>query len=156
MVNWSIVEHGLEVTKHMRHPQLGTKGVAWVGVALYWGSAPGSGQGHIKVRLRSNRLKYWIATFFTVCICFCRREVFHWATVDIMWLGSLPTRILVGGGVQRLYVACRGNTPLLYHPSSLISPPCTSANIRAKWGQLESWRTWASRHKRPETPTPGY
>ena len=26
MVNWSIVEHGLEVTKHMRHPQLGTKG----------------------------------------------------------------------------------------------------------------------------------
>ena len=26
MVNWSFVEHGLVVTKHMRHPHLGTKG----------------------------------------------------------------------------------------------------------------------------------
>ena len=26
MVNWSLVEHGLEVTKHLGHPHLGTKG----------------------------------------------------------------------------------------------------------------------------------
>ena len=26
MVNWGVVEHGLEVTKHLRHPHLGTKG----------------------------------------------------------------------------------------------------------------------------------
>ena len=30
MVNWSLVGHGLEVTKHMRHPDLGTKGdIRW-------------------------------------------------------------------------------------------------------------------------------
>ena len=40
-----------------------------------------------------------------------------------MWLGSLSTRILVGGGGYSDYVAWRGNAPLLYHPSSLISIP---------------------------------
>ena len=43
------MEHGLEVTKHLRHLHLGTKGdMAWV--ALCWSSTAGSGQGHFKVK----------------------------------------------------------------------------------------------------------
>ena len=134
--------------------------VTWVGVALYWGSTPGSGRGHIKVISRSNQLKYWITTFFTVSIIFCCGEVFHKATVDIMWLGSLPTRILVGGGggVEWLYVAWRGNTPLLYHPSPLISPPVqalTSVQNEVNWS-IEEHGLQVTKHLRhPHLDTKG-
>ena len=40
-VNWSLVEHGLQVTKHLKHPHLGNKGdMAW---GCPWDSTPGSG-----------------------------------------------------------------------------------------------------------------
>ena len=137
MVKWSIVEHELKVT---RHPKLGTKGDMGLGFFLCWDSTPGLGQGQIKVISRSNQLKYWIKHFFTVSMCFCCREVFHKATVDIMWLGSFPTRILEGGGVQWVYVAWRGNTQLLYHESPLISPPLpalTSVQNEVNWSHVE-------------------
>ena len=35
MVNWSLVEHGLDITKYLRHPYLGTKGDMGWG----WGKA---------------------------------------------------------------------------------------------------------------------
>ena len=74
-------------------PHLATN-LTWVGVRLYRGSTPRSGQGHVKVIWRSNQLKYSIKkTYFTV---FCCKWVFHKAAVDIFWLGSLPTLILGG------------------------------------------------------------
>ena len=50
---------------------------------------------------------------------FCK-GVFHKVAVDILWPGSLPTRI-PGGTVT---ICDPGNTPLLYHPSLFISPLC--------------------------------
>ena len=116
--------------------------VAWVGVALYWGSAPGSGQGHIKVRLRSNRLKYWITTFFySVHMFLLQGSVplgYSWHNV-----AGKPSNTHSsgeGGGVQWFYVAWRGNIPPLYHPSSLISPPVlalTSGQNEVNWSLEE-------------------
>ena len=78
--NWALhlVEHGLEVTKHLRHPQL-------IGAALCWGTTRRSGQGHVKVISRSNQLRYLIKTFFYSFKCFfCCGEVFHKAVFDII------------------------------------------------------------------------
>ena len=53
MVNWSLVEHGLEVTKHLRHPHLGTKNdMGWYCPLLgfYCRVRSRSYQGHFKVK----------------------------------------------------------------------------------------------------------
>ena len=73
-------------------------------------------QGHVKVIWRSNKLKYWIKTFFTV---FCYKGVFHKAATVILWLGIFPARIpggtvniiWLGGVIPHSYIP----RPLLYH-----------------------------------------
>ena len=54
MVNWSLVEHWLEVTKHQRHPHLqGTKGDMGWGcpfLGFYCRVRTRSNQGHFKVK----------------------------------------------------------------------------------------------------------
>ena len=53
MVNWSCVEHGLKVTKQLRHPHLGTKGDVGWGYPLlgfYCRVGSRSYQGHFRVK----------------------------------------------------------------------------------------------------------
>ena len=53
MVNWSLVEDGLEVTKHLMHPHLGTKGDTGWGCLLlgfYCRVRSRSYQGYFKVK----------------------------------------------------------------------------------------------------------
>ena len=53
MVNWGVVEHGLEVTIHLRHPHLGIKGDMGWGCPLlgfYCRVRSRSYQGHFKVK----------------------------------------------------------------------------------------------------------
>ena len=80
--------------------------------------------------------------------------MFHRAAVDILWLGSLPTRII--GGYSDYYVAWRGNTPLLYHPSPLISDSLPTLKSMQNNGQLEYCGTWAWSYKAHEAPTTQY
>ena len=96
-----------------------------------------SSQGHFKVNPDKMLNKNIFLQFLYV---FGFKGVFHKAAVDIFWLGNLPTRILGGGGGgysdYRVYVAWRGNTPLLYHPSPLISPSLpalTSVQKEVNW-----------------------
>ena len=124
--------------------------VTWVWVALSRGSTAWSGQGHIKVITRSNQLWYWIKTYFfySFHVFFCCKEVFHKAAVDIVWLGSLPTRIL-GGTVTRLYVAWRGNIPLFISPVPSYITPCslpalTSVQNEVNWSFVKSQNTWGT------------
>ena len=44
--------------------------MTWFGVALYWRSTPGSGQGHTKVISRAKQINYSIETLFTVYMYF--------------------------------------------------------------------------------------
>ena len=72
-------------------------------------------QGHLKVKQAKILNKKHFLQFF------CCKGVFHEAAADIFWLESLPTRIL--GGTVNIIWAWRGNTPLIYPPSPLISNP---------------------------------
>ena len=96
--------------------------VTWHGVALYWGSIPGLWQGHIKVISRAKQINYWIETLFTVsCIFWLLMAILFWTfrwhwnvqitiplnsvySIDILWLGSLPTRIIGGTVIIRYYI----------------------------------------------------
>ena len=96
MVNWGLVEHGLEVTKHLRYSHLGTTGDMGWGCHLlgfYCRVRSGSYQDHFKAKpaiiLNKN-------IFLQFPYVFCSKGVFHKGTVKILWLGSLPTRILGG------------------------------------------------------------
>ena len=98
MVNWSLVWHGLEITKHLRHPQLGTKGDmgwGWALLGFYSRVMSVSCQGHFKVNPDKILNKNMFLQFPYVFGC---KGVFHKAAVDTVWMGSLPTRILGGGG----------------------------------------------------------
>ena len=93
MVNWSVVEHGLEVTKHLRHPHLGTKGDIGWGCPLlgfYCRVRSRSYQCHFKVKPAIILNKNIFLQFPYVFGC---KGVLHKAAVEILWLGSLPTRI---------------------------------------------------------------
>ena len=120
MVNWRLVEHGLEVTKHLRQPHLGTRGDMGWGcplLGLYSRVRSRSHQGHFKVKpaiiLNKN-------IFFQFPYVFCCKGVFPKVAVDICGWEAFQH---ASQGVQGLYVALRGITPLLYHPSPLISHP---------------------------------
>ena len=152
MVNMSLMEHGLEVTKHLRHPHLGTKGDMGWGCSLlgfYCRVKSRSYQGHFKVKLAIILNKNMFLQFPYV---FCSKVVFHKAAVDILQLERLPTRIL-GGTVT--ICGLKGLYPTILSPIPSYITPCTTANISAKLGQLQSCRTWASSHKTPESTTPG-
>ena len=98
MVNWCFVWHGLEVTRHLRHPQLGTKGDMGWGWPLLWFYSrvmSVSCQGHFKVNPDKILNKNMFLQFPYVFGC---KGVFHKAAVDTVWMGSLPTRIFGGGG----------------------------------------------------------
>ena len=83
MVNWSLVEHGLEVTKHLRHPHLqGTKGDMGWGYPLLG----------FYCRVISREFQGQTS---------CKRVFHKAAELDILWLGSLPTRILGGTVIIR-------------------------------------------------------
>ena len=138
-------------SNYLRHPHLGTEGDMVWGcplLRLYCRVRSRSYQSHFKVKpaiiLNKN-------IFLQFSYVFCCKEVFHKAAVDILWPGSLPTRTL--GSTVTIWLG--GVIPHSYITLPSYITPCTSANISAKWGQLESCRTWASSHKTHEGPTPG-
>ena len=91
VVNWRLVEHWLEVTKHLRQPHLGIKGdMGWVCplLGLYCRVRSRSYQGHCKVKPAIILNKNIFLQFPKECCT----GVLHKAAVDIVWLGSLPTR----------------------------------------------------------------
>ena len=82
MVNWSLVEHGLEVTKHLRLPHLqGTKGdMGWVCPLLgfYCRVWSRSYQGHFKVKLAillNKNIFLQIPYVFVAKECFTRLQL---------------------------------------------------------------------------------
>ena len=92
-------------------------------------------QGHFKVKPAIILNKNIFVQFPYVFSC---KRVFHKAAVDIYcgWEAFQP----VSQGVQWLYVAWRGNTPLLYHPSPHIShplPALTSVKNKVNWSLVE-------------------
>ena len=77
---------------------MGTKGdMAWGCPLLefYCTVRSRSNQGHLKGKSAIILDKNIFLQFPNV---FCCKGVFHKAVVDILWLGSLPTRIIGGGG----------------------------------------------------------
>ena len=99
MVNWSLVKHGLEVTKHLRHPHLGTKGDMGWGCPLlgfYCRVRSRSYRGHFKVKpaiiLNKN-------IFLQFPYVFCCKRVFHKVAVAIYC--GCPTRIRGGTVIMR-------------------------------------------------------
>ena len=129
VVNWRLVEHGLEVTKHLRQPHLGTKGDMGWGCPLlrfYCRVRSRSYPGHCKVKaaiiLNTN-------IFLQLPYVFCCKGVFHKAVVVIVWLGSLPTR--TPGGTVTI-CGLEGYYPTLVLPVPSYITPCTSAKKSAK------------------------
>ena len=99
MINWrSLVEHGLEVTKHLRHQHLGTEGWGCPLLGLNCRVRSRSYQGHFKVKPAIILNKTYFYSFHMFFWC---KGVFHKAAVDILWLGSLPTRIIGGTMIIR-------------------------------------------------------
>ena len=81
MVNWGVVEHGLEVTKHLRHPHLGTKGDKGWGCPLlgfYCRVRSRSYQGHFKVKptiILNKNIMLQFPCFFVAKECSIRLQL---------------------------------------------------------------------------------
>ena len=110
------------LSPHLMGPHLA---INWLGllVRLYRGTTPRSCQGHVEVIWRSNKLKYWIKhIFYSYLLQRSFPQDCSWHIVAGKPSNTHPR------GYSEYYVAWRGNTPLLYPPSPLISRPPPTLN----------------------------